>query len=247
MSRELRDIAQWYLLYNCPELEPYLDEYKNTLHNPTGEDITQIQRREFPKWFKERIYRLKENDSSEVTKQMWSLANGPKLLMKEYSVDDDDYVPAVGDDEVSSSLNNEMALGRSTRSRREKFTPTVQHKGPLSSLLPDGDSEMARYRCEKSTPAVQHTGPASSTHLGGDSLAQISTNVEAQLVDTPSTMDASTSRRARGMTRGLGLKRGRYSVLSSRNSRAPSQPKDQGKEAGGVQEKEKAREKEATS
>ena len=29
---------------------------------------------------------MKENDSSEVAKQMWSLANGPKLLMKEYSV-----------------------------------------------------------------------------------------------------------------------------------------------------------------
>ena len=25
MSLELRDIARWYLLYNCPELEPYLE------------------------------------------------------------------------------------------------------------------------------------------------------------------------------------------------------------------------------
>ena len=30
--------------------------------------------------------RLKENDSLEVTKLMWSLADGPKLLVKEYSV-----------------------------------------------------------------------------------------------------------------------------------------------------------------
>ena len=29
MSRELRDIAQWYLLYNCPELEPYLEYVKS--------------------------------------------------------------------------------------------------------------------------------------------------------------------------------------------------------------------------
>ena len=48
---------------------------------------------------------------------------------------------------------------------------------------------MAHYRRKESTPAVQHTGPSSSTHLGGDSLAQISTNVEAQLVGTPSTTD----------------------------------------------------------
>ena len=49
--------------------------------------------------------------------------------------------------------------------------------------------QMARYRRKESTPAVQHTSPSSSTHLGGDSLAQISTNVEAQLVGTPSTTD----------------------------------------------------------
>ena len=36
----------------------------------------------------------------------------------------------------------QMAPGRSTRSRREEFTPTVQHKGPLSSLLRGGDSEV---------------------------------------------------------------------------------------------------------
>ena len=36
----------------------------------------------------------------------------------------------------------QMAPGRSTRSRREEFTPTVQHKGPLSSLLRSGDSEV---------------------------------------------------------------------------------------------------------
>ncbi|XP_050262395.1 uncharacterized protein LOC126706863 isoform X6 [Quercus robur] len=89
-------------------------------------------------------------------------------------VDDDDYVPAISDDELSSSLNNEMAPGRSTRSRREKFTPTVQHKGLLSRLLPGGGSEMApgrstRSRREKFTPTVQHKDPLSSLLPGGDS------------------------------------------------------------------------------
>ena len=36
----------------------------------------------------------------------------------------------------------QMAPGRSARSHREKFTPIVQHKCPLSSLLPSGDSEV---------------------------------------------------------------------------------------------------------
>ncbi|XP_030936487.1 uncharacterized protein LOC115961691 [Quercus lobata] len=71
-SRALLDIA------HC--------EYKSTLHNPTREAITQIQRQEFPKWFRERMNRLKVNDSSEATKQLWSLANGPKPYVKEYTV-----------------------------------------------------------------------------------------------------------------------------------------------------------------
>ena len=44
--------------------------------------------------------------------------------------------------------------------------------------------QMTRYRREESTSSVQHIGPSSSMHLGGDSLVQISTNVEAQLVGT---------------------------------------------------------------
>ena len=50
--------------------------------------------------------------------------------------------------------------------------------------------QMARYRREESIPVVQHTGPSSSVrHLGRDPLAQISTNVKAQLVGTSSTTD----------------------------------------------------------
>ena len=49
--------------------------------------------------------------------------------------------------------------------------------------------QMARCRHKESTPVVQHTGLSSSTHLGGDSLAQIFTNVGAQLVGTLSTTD----------------------------------------------------------
>ena len=36
----------------------------------------------------------------------------------------------------------QMAPRCSTRSRREEFTPTVQHKSSLSSLLLGGDSEV---------------------------------------------------------------------------------------------------------
>ncbi|KAK9983801.1 hypothetical protein SO802_033326 [Lithocarpus litseifolius] len=86
LSRALLDTAHWYLLYNSLELEPYLNEHKSILHNPTREAITQIQRQEFPKWFRECMNRLKVNESPETTKQLWSLANGPKPHVKEYIV-----------------------------------------------------------------------------------------------------------------------------------------------------------------
>uniref|UniRef100_A0A2N9HII4 DUF4216 domain-containing protein n=1 Tax=Fagus sylvatica TaxID=28930 RepID=A0A2N9HII4_FAGSY len=57
LSDELRDIAHWYLLYNTLELESYL-EYMNS---------------------------LRVNGSPEATNQLWALANGPNLLVKEYS------------------------------------------------------------------------------------------------------------------------------------------------------------------
>lgn len=55
MSQELRDIAHWFLLYNSLELEKYLEEHKNMLPIRAGENRTHKQRKEFPKWFKDRL------------------------------------------------------------------------------------------------------------------------------------------------------------------------------------------------
>ncbi|XP_075675136.1 uncharacterized protein LOC142644396 [Castanea sativa] len=62
LSRALLDTAHWYLLYNSPELEPYL------------------------KYVISYMNRLKVNESPEATKELWSLANGPKPHVKEYTV-----------------------------------------------------------------------------------------------------------------------------------------------------------------
>ncbi|KAI8555251.1 hypothetical protein RHMOL_Rhmol05G0160200 [Rhododendron molle] len=85
MSQELHDIAHWFLLYNSPELEKYLEEHKSMLPIRAGENITHKQRKEFPKWFKDRMNRLRVEESTEATDELWSLANGPNLLVKEYS------------------------------------------------------------------------------------------------------------------------------------------------------------------
>ncbi|KAF7132507.1 hypothetical protein RHSIM_Rhsim09G0076000 [Rhododendron simsii] len=84
MSQELRDIAHWFILLNNPEIEEYLEGHKNLLHVPNGQNITNVQRKVFPKWFKEKVNRLRANKSTEATDELWSLANGPNLLVKEY-------------------------------------------------------------------------------------------------------------------------------------------------------------------
>ncbi|XP_028116992.1 uncharacterized protein LOC114314735 [Camellia sinensis] len=100
MSQELRDIARWFLLYNSPEIEKYLQyvfliiiyvltffmllvinnsvslikqnylsrEHKNLLQISVGQ-----------------INGLRVDEAPETTEELWSLANGPNLLVKEYS------------------------------------------------------------------------------------------------------------------------------------------------------------------
>nr|POE57287.1 hypothetical protein CFP56_35146 [Quercus suber] len=75
-----------------------------------------------------------------------------------------------------------------------------------SESVAKNSASAAHVKREESTPALQHIGPSLSAHLGGDFLAHISTNVEALLVGTPSTTGASTSRCARGMKLGLGVR-----------------------------------------
>ncbi|GFS41714.1 ribosomal RNA processing Brix domain protein [Actinidia rufa] len=60
-------------------------EHNNLLHISNGQDITNLQRKHFPKWFKEQINRLRANNSKVANDELWSLANGPNLLVKEYS------------------------------------------------------------------------------------------------------------------------------------------------------------------
>ncbi|GFZ03435.1 hypothetical protein Acr_16g0000590 [Actinidia rufa] len=85
MSQELRDIAHWFVLFNSPEIKKYIEEHNNLLHVSNGQDITNLQRKHFPKWFKEQINRLRANNSKVANDELWSLANGPNFLVKEYS------------------------------------------------------------------------------------------------------------------------------------------------------------------
>ncbi|XP_028068682.1 uncharacterized protein LOC114271251 [Camellia sinensis] len=82
-ARPEGSIAEAYIVNECITFCSM--EHKNLLQIPTGQDITQIQHKEFPKWFKEYINRLRVDEAPEATEELWSLANGPNFLVKEYS------------------------------------------------------------------------------------------------------------------------------------------------------------------
>lgn len=84
-SNNERELAHWFVLFNSPEVDPYLEEYKNIVQLQQGGDLNEIQRAEFAKWFKKRMNDLRSEGSSEATDELWSLANGPGSIIDLYS------------------------------------------------------------------------------------------------------------------------------------------------------------------
>ncbi|XP_058214912.1 uncharacterized protein LOC131326234 [Rhododendron vialii] len=84
-SQKEREMAHWFVLYNCPEVEPYLEEHESIIQIPQGCDVTQIQREQFPIWFKKRMNDLRSQGSPKATEELWSLANGPGSIIGLYS------------------------------------------------------------------------------------------------------------------------------------------------------------------
>ncbi|KAF7126992.1 hypothetical protein RHSIM_Rhsim11G0003200 [Rhododendron simsii] len=96
MSQELRDVAHWFILLNSPEIEEYL-EYgtqktvacsKWTKHNQCAtKSLSQVVQREskiLEILLEMQVNQLRANKSTEATDELWSLANGPNLLVKEH-------------------------------------------------------------------------------------------------------------------------------------------------------------------
>ncbi|XXG43353.1 hypothetical protein AAC387_Pa01g3406 [Persea americana] len=83
-NREL-NMAHWFVLYNTPEVIPYLEEHKRQVNEPEGRNITHLQREEFSGWFRDHINQLRSQGSPEATYALWALANDPSCLVHQYS------------------------------------------------------------------------------------------------------------------------------------------------------------------
>ncbi|KAL5552963.1 hypothetical protein UlMin_040364 [Ulmus minor] len=84
-----RDKAEFYILNNSPELEPYLNEHKQELHVRLGEgclNINEVHRTEFAGWFFEKIYAMHRMQAPEVTTELLSLSSKTNMVVSSYPV-----------------------------------------------------------------------------------------------------------------------------------------------------------------
>ncbi|KAH7860103.1 hypothetical protein Vadar_009371 [Vaccinium darrowii] len=143
ISQEHRDIAHWFVLFNNPEIKKYLEEHKNLVYVPNGQNITNVQRKEFPKWFKLKINRLRANKSKVATDELWSLANGPNLLVTEYSgciINGVRYHTREVDNHRQSQNSGVLAKGDHEGKMYNFYGHLIKHKGVFN--IPEvGDGE----------------------------------------------------------------------------------------------------------
>ncbi|KAL5579288.1 hypothetical protein UlMin_011730 [Ulmus minor] len=87
LDNNARDKAEFYILNNSPELEPYLNEHKQELHVRLREgclNINEVHRTEFAGWFFEKIYAMHRMQAPEVTTELLSLSSKTNMVVSSY-------------------------------------------------------------------------------------------------------------------------------------------------------------------
>ncbi|XP_042971135.1 uncharacterized protein LOC122303420 [Carya illinoinensis] len=85
LSDKLLTEATWYVLNNCTEIGPYLEEHyeKCKVHNPNSIDRT--HQAEFPSWLKKRVQDKHITNPRDVTDDLYALACGPERWVASYT------------------------------------------------------------------------------------------------------------------------------------------------------------------
>ncbi|XP_062085438.1 uncharacterized protein LOC133791534 [Humulus lupulus] len=85
LDDELKKTAEWYILNNCVEILPYIQEHKQILLSSGAENLDQLQKKEFPMWFYNKLYNLRQAGSAEASEELFSLASGSSNLVSSYT------------------------------------------------------------------------------------------------------------------------------------------------------------------
>ncbi|KAH0670773.1 hypothetical protein KY290_026168 [Solanum tuberosum] len=73
------DMARWYVLNNCEEAEPFLQEHKEELLKQIVVNIEDKHREQFPLWFKRKIQQLYNKEKLMSIKKLFPLAIEPDV------------------------------------------------------------------------------------------------------------------------------------------------------------------------
>ncbi|XP_073116140.1 uncharacterized protein [Elaeis guineensis] len=74
--------AQAYVLRNCEEVWPYIEEHKKELEEASSRNVLARHHKEFPDWFYERVSKLKAKDKA--SEDLLSLVVGPFKIVHRY-------------------------------------------------------------------------------------------------------------------------------------------------------------------
>ncbi|XP_052294335.1 uncharacterized protein LOC107178912 isoform X1 [Citrus sinensis] len=85
LSQQEIDIAHWYVLNNCDEVQEYLDEHKRLLQRECGANLNKRQQLLFPKWLAAHMRQLRDEGSSTINDELYALACGPDVRVFSYS------------------------------------------------------------------------------------------------------------------------------------------------------------------
>ncbi|KAI3789054.1 hypothetical protein L2E82_01841 [Cichorium intybus] len=125
LSSILMKKAQWFILSNCSEVEPYLDEHLELLkkQHPVSSNFSQLQQSSFPSWFSSRIGTMYEQNSSVVDEELYALSRGTDDRVTSHdNFIDDTYVT----NEVIDELPEDSSTGYSDDNNETNETVYVE-------------------------------------------------------------------------------------------------------------------------
>ncbi|XP_035547426.1 uncharacterized protein LOC118348940 [Juglans regia] len=85
LQDKLRTSAIWYVLNNCIEIGPYLEEHYDKCRESNPNSVDRTHQNEFPSWFKQRVQDQRTGNPPRVSADLYALACGPDPWVASYA------------------------------------------------------------------------------------------------------------------------------------------------------------------
>ncbi|KAL3638393.1 hypothetical protein CASFOL_017764 [Castilleja foliolosa] len=75
----------WFVLQNCDEVDPFINQHKQELVAAGCVNIEKQHKEQFPTWFKEQMIRIYKDNKSAKNESLYSLACAPRRCIKKFA------------------------------------------------------------------------------------------------------------------------------------------------------------------